>query len=161
MKQRQKVENATVDVIALAATHLPGQLSLYNLPCLIALSTPPVLCSSILELNPRNRHYKMPLIVPGVTADNLGDSQTQEWMMKLMGKTLTDGSSNETVGFCVSVHVFSSRRPLLTSQAFSKKDLPAKARIVQPGQIMSRDHEPERLNVVLSQDGTVENVYHG
>lgn len=41
----------------------------------------------------------MPLIVPGVTANNLGDSKTQEWTTKLMGKTLTDGDSNETVGF--------------------------------------------------------------
>lgn len=39
----------------------------------------------------------MPLIVPGVTANNLGDSETQEWLLKLVGKTLTDGSSSETV----------------------------------------------------------------
>ncbi len=40
----------------------------------------------------------MPLIVPGVTANNLGDSKTQEWLNKLMGKTLTDGNHSETVG---------------------------------------------------------------
>ncbi|EFX00694.1 hypothetical protein CMQ_7696 [Grosmannia clavigera kw1407] len=83
----------------------------------------------------------MPLIVPGVTANNLGDGETQEWLQKLAGKTLTDGSSSET--------------------AFSKQDLPKQARIVQPGQILSKDHEPKRLNVILAQDGTVENVYHG
>ena len=39
----------------------------------------------------------MPLVVPGITANNLGDSKTQEWLSKLMGKTLTDGDSSETV----------------------------------------------------------------
>lgn len=38
----------------------------------------------------------MPLVVPGVTANNMGDDKTQEWMSKLAGKTLGDESS-ETV----------------------------------------------------------------
>jgi hypothetical protein len=40
----------------------------------------------------------MPLVVPGVTVDNLGGGdKTQEWMNKLAGKSLGDGPSTETV----------------------------------------------------------------
>ncbi|CAK7223473.1 hypothetical protein SBRCBS47491_005217 [Sporothrix bragantina] len=83
----------------------------------------------------------MPLVVPGVTANNLGDSKTQEWMTKLMGKTLTDGASSET--------------------AFSKSDLPKDARIIPYGATATNDHAPDRLNVSLNEDGTVANVHHG
>lgn len=39
----------------------------------------------------------MPLVVPGVTADNVPADKAQEWMEKLAGKTLTEGPSSETV----------------------------------------------------------------
>jgi hypothetical protein len=39
----------------------------------------------------------MPLVVPGVTADNMPEDKAQEWMEKLAGKTLTEGPSSETV----------------------------------------------------------------
>ncbi|CAK7266659.1 hypothetical protein SEPCBS119000_002142 [Sporothrix epigloea] len=91
----------------------------------------------------------MPLVVPGVTVNNLGDSKTQEWMMKLMGKTLTDGPSSETA---------SSFSP---TAAFSKNDLPKNARIIPHGATATNDHAPDRLNVSLNEDGTVANVHHG
>jgi hypothetical protein len=39
----------------------------------------------------------MPLVVPGVTAQS-GD-KTEEWSNKLVGKTLSDDTTNETVGW--------------------------------------------------------------
>lgn len=42
----------------------------------------------------------MPLVVPGVTANsavNEAQDKTQEWANKLVGKTLCDGPSTETV----------------------------------------------------------------
>ena len=39
----------------------------------------------------------MPLVVPGVTADNVPTDQAEDWMEKLAGKTLTEGPSSETV----------------------------------------------------------------
>ncbi|KIH92910.1 hypothetical protein SPBR_03363 [Sporothrix brasiliensis 5110] len=83
----------------------------------------------------------MPLVVPGVTANNLGDNKTQEWMSKLLGKTLTDGDSNET--------------------AFSKKDLPKNARVIPHGATATNDVSPDRLNISLNEDGTVAKVHHG
>jgi hypothetical protein len=37
----------------------------------------------------------MPLVVPGIQTDDGG--RTQEWMNKLVGKTLSDEPSSETV----------------------------------------------------------------
>jgi hypothetical protein len=37
----------------------------------------------------------MPLIVPGITSEP--NSKTEEWQNKLVGKTLSDDQSNETV----------------------------------------------------------------
>jgi hypothetical protein len=45
----------------------------------------------------QNNSFNMPLVVPGVTADNLGDDQIQEWANKLVGKTISDTPSSETV----------------------------------------------------------------
>jgi hypothetical protein len=56
-----------------------------------------------ITLSRRQQHAtKMPLVVPGVTADNMGDDKTQEWMNKLVGKTLSDEPSSETVSQAVS-----------------------------------------------------------
>ncbi|EAQ88385.1 hypothetical protein CHGG_05004 [Chaetomium globosum CBS 148.51] len=73
----------------------------------------------------------MPLVVPGVTADNVSADKAKEWMTKLAGKTLTEGPSSETT------------------------------RVIEPGMMVTRDYQPERLNVQVKDDGTVENVYHG
>lgn len=40
---------------------------------------------------------KMPLVVPGVTADNMDGDKAQEWMNKLVGKTISEEPSTETV----------------------------------------------------------------
>ena len=40
---------------------------------------------------------KMPLVVPGLMG-NSGDSKTDEWTNKLVGKKLSEQDSNETVG---------------------------------------------------------------
>ncbi|KAL2131801.1 hypothetical protein VTI74DRAFT_4602 [Chaetomium olivicolor] len=87
------------------------------------------------------RAFKMPLVVPGVTADNMGDDKTQEWMNKLAGKTLCDGPSSETT--------------------FCKADLPKETRVIEPGSMVTKDFKPDRLNVHVKEDGTVSHVTHG
>jgi hypothetical protein len=52
---------------------------------------------STTSTRPLHRTSNMPLVVPGVTADNMGGDKTQEWMTKLAGKTLSEGPSSETV----------------------------------------------------------------
>ncbi|KAK4115938.1 hypothetical protein N656DRAFT_827038 [Canariomyces notabilis] len=81
----------------------------------------------------------MPLVVPGIT-NNSGDL-TQEWMNKLVGKTLSDEPTSET--------------------CFCKKDLPQQARIIEPGMMVTKDFNPDRLNVHVKEDGTVSHVSHG
>jgi hypothetical protein len=39
----------------------------------------------------------MPLVVPGVTADNMSSDTVNEWMNKLAGKTISEAPSSETV----------------------------------------------------------------
>ncbi|KAL6910207.1 hypothetical protein GGI43DRAFT_3653 [Trichoderma evansii] len=81
----------------------------------------------------------MPLVVPGIMTN--GDDKTQEWANKLVGKTFSEDQSNETM--------------------FCKTDLPESHRIIKPGQFVTRDFRPERLNVHLKEDGTVSHVVHG
>ncbi|KAE8346740.1 hypothetical protein BDV24DRAFT_158371 [Aspergillus arachidicola] len=78
----------------------------------------------------------MPLVVPEV---NAGDKN--EWLNKLAGKTITEGTSDVT--------------------SFAKKDLPQSHRIVKPGDMMTMDYRPERLNVHLDDKGTVHDVNFG
>ncbi|KAH8889622.1 translation machinery-associated protein 20 [Thozetella sp. PMI_491] len=75
----------------------------------------------------------MPLVVPGVTTNAV--DRTEEWTNKLVGKSLTDEPSTETT--------------------FCKADLPQPTRIIQPGQMTTRDFIADRLNVHLKEDGTV------
>ena len=82
----------------------------------------------------------MPLVVPGVTS-NSGDDKTQEWVNKLVGKKLSDDDHTETT--------------------FCKRDLPEQCRVIQPGQMVTKDFRPERLNVHVKEDGTVSHVEHG
>ncbi|KAI1255307.1 hypothetical protein MGN70_003372 [Eutypa lata] len=83
----------------------------------------------------------MPLVVPGITSNSSEDPKTQEWTNKLVGKKLTDDGHTET-NFC-------------------KRDLPQQCRVVQPGQMVTMDFRPERLNVHVKEDGTVSHVHHG
>ncbi|PYH89433.1 hypothetical protein BO71DRAFT_403078 [Aspergillus ellipticus CBS 707.79] len=84
----------------------------------------------------------MPLVVPGV--NNVGggpDLNKEEWLHKLAGKTISESSSDVT--------------------SFAKQDLPETHRILKPGDIMTRDYRPERLNVHVSEEGTVHDVTIG
>ncbi|ORY62441.1 uncharacterized protein BCR38DRAFT_346090 [Pseudomassariella vexata] len=82
----------------------------------------------------------MPLVVPGITSTGSGD-KTEEWSNKLVGKKLSDEFNDET-NFC-------------------KKDLPQQCRVIEPGMMVTKDFQPERLNVHLKDDGTVSHVQHG
>jgi len=77
----------------------------------------------------------MPLVVPGINSND-----TDSWMSKLMGKRLAD-QTNET--------------------NFAKKDLPKDHRVVAEGDMMTMDHNPDRLNIHVDKDGTVKKVTHG
>jgi len=46
-------------------------------------------------------------------------------------------------------------------QTFAKKDLPEKHRVVKEGDMMTMDHNPDRLNIHVADDGTVTKVTHG
>ncbi|KAK4151786.1 PUA domain-containing protein [Chaetomidium leptoderma] len=82
----------------------------------------------------------MPLVVPGVTADNMGDDKTQEWAAKLVGKSISETPSSETT--------------------FCKTDLPQETRVIEPGMMVTRDYKPERLNVNVNEEGIVSHVHH-
>ncbi|KAK0627290.1 hypothetical protein B0T14DRAFT_512367 [Immersiella caudata] len=81
----------------------------------------------------------MPLVVPGITS-NSGD-KTEEWTNKLVGKKIADEPSNETT--------------------FCKTELPQQTRVIEPGMMVTKDYNPDRLNVHLKDDGTVSHVNHG
>lgn len=44
----------------------------------------------------------MPLVVPGLTGNSAEDSKTGDWMTKLMGKKIGEGS-DESVSFAVAL----------------------------------------------------------
>ncbi|KAK3306467.1 uncharacterized protein B0T15DRAFT_395257 [Chaetomium strumarium] len=83
----------------------------------------------------------MPLVVPGVTADNMGGDKTQEWMNKLAGKKLSEEPTSETT--------------------FCKTELPKETRVIEPGMMVTKDFKEDRLNVHVNEDGTVSHVTHG
>jgi len=80
----------------------------------------------------------MPLVVPGINSG--GGGSTDSWMSKLAGKKLAD-THDET--------------------NFAKKDLPQNHRVVGEGEMTTMDHNPDRLNIHVGQDGTVQKVTHG
>nr|OQO20511.1 hypothetical protein B0A51_10888 [Rachicladosporium sp. CCFEE 5018] len=82
----------------------------------------------------------MPLVVPGMMGAGGGDDKTSGWMSKLMGKKIGD-SSNETT--------------------FAKTELPQQHRVVKEGDMMTQDHNPDRLNIHTGEDGIVKKVTHG
>ncbi|OJD15985.1 hypothetical protein AJ78_03817 [Emergomyces pasteurianus Ep9510] len=61
----------------------------------------------------------MPLVVPNVSNDDKAD-----WSAKLLGKKLTDSTSD--------------------NMSFAKKDLPPAHRVVQPGTAVTLDFKPDR-----------------
>ncbi|KAJ1333965.1 Peptidase inhibitor I78 family [Microdochium nivale] len=81
----------------------------------------------------------MPLIDPVSTAG--AEDPAQVWTTKLVGKTVTDDDHSES-NFC-------------------KKDLPEEHRVIRPGQPTTRDFRPNRLNVHVTEEGTVTHVQHG
>ncbi|RDA87458.1 hypothetical protein CP532_2785 [Ophiocordyceps camponoti-leonardi (nom. inval.)] len=81
----------------------------------------------------------MPLVVPGVTS--VAANSTEEWQNKLVGKKLSETETNET--------------------EFCKKDLPKEHRIISPGTMVTKDHNENRLNVHLDDEGVVSHVLHG
>jgi len=80
----------------------------------------------------------MPLVVPGLMSK--GGDKTSDWQNKLMGKKIGEASDEMT---------------------FAKQDLPEKHRVLKSGDMATMDHAPERLNIHVGDDGTVEKVTHG
>ncbi|MCJ1226984.1 hypothetical protein MMC12_003639 [Toensbergia leucococca] len=64
----------------------------------------------------------MPLVVPGINSG--GNNQQSEWMNKLMGKKLTDSTSDNT--------------------SFAKQDLPKEHRVVEPDSMVTQDFNKDR-----------------
>jgi hypothetical protein len=50
---------------------------------------------------------------------------------------------------------------LTQTQTFAKSDLPKEHRVIQPGGMSTMDFKPERVNVHVSDDGTVHKVTKG
>ncbi|KAH8808149.1 hypothetical protein F5884DRAFT_791256 [Xylogone sp. PMI_703] len=85
-----------------------------------------------------HENFKMPLVVPGINSQG-GDSKTEEWTNKLVGKKLGDNHDATT---------------------FARAELPKETRVIKPGEMVTKDFNPNRLNVHLSEDGTVSHVNH-
>ncbi|EAL90318.1 hypothetical protein KXW98_008685 [Aspergillus fumigatus] len=81
----------------------------------------------------------MPLVVPGINSDMGSDKN--EWLSKLVGKKISDSTSDVTT--------------------FAKKDLPEHHRVLRPGDAMTMDHRPERLNIHLDEEDKVKDVHFG
>lgn len=122
----------------------------------------------------------MPLVVPGLQSK---DGKGEDWTSKLMGKSLGD-SHNETVspydlGSGAGSFVLSrvAACPLYpypclcrtcgfgrcadTRQTFAKQDLPQEHRVLKPDSMSTADFKPDRLNIHVGEDGTVQNVRYG
>lgn len=50
---------------------------------------------------------------------------------------------------------------MMLSKFFAKRDLPEKHRVIQPGQMVTKDFHEDRLNIHVKEDGTVSHVTHG
>ncbi|GFF77377.1 hypothetical protein IFM47457_04387 [Aspergillus lentulus] len=81
----------------------------------------------------------MPLVVPGINSDMGSDKN--EWLSKLAGKKISDSTSDVNT--------------------FAKKDLPEHHRVLRPGDGMTMDHRPERLNIHLDEEDKVKDVHFG
>lgn len=98
----------------------------------------------------------MPLVTPTSAA---GTSQVDDWTNKLVGKTIHDDESNETVG--LGIQVYSIESPCTDQQAFCKRDLPQPSRVIKPGMMVTRDFKEDRLNVHVNDNGIVSHVTYG
>ncbi|KAI9655372.1 MAG: hypothetical protein M1821_005519 [Bathelium mastoideum] len=81
----------------------------------------------------------MPLVDPVTMGTGSKDLATQ-WLNKVAGKKIGD-VTNETT--------------------FAKSELPQEHRILKEGDITTRDHKPDRLNLHVDDDGTVKHVTAG
>ena len=122
----------------LDTTIQPGQGTLLALPKLLAInlrltsSEDSTSRSQPIQTHHTSYHLcEMPLVVPGIT----GGSDKNDWMTKLMGKKLTDSTSDHS--------------------SFSKKELPANHRVVEGDSMMTMDHNPDRLVSLRSRRGPV------
>ncbi|KAL3473799.1 hypothetical protein BJX99DRAFT_233063 [Aspergillus californicus] len=82
----------------------------------------------------------MPLVVPGIT-NTSGSGGKEEWLIKLAGKKISETSSDDT--------------------SFAKKDLPESHRILKPGDGVTMDYKPERMNIHVDENNTVHDVRFG
>ncbi|WEW61594.1 hypothetical protein PRK78_007085 [Emydomyces testavorans] len=78
----------------------------------------------------------MPLVVPEVN-----ENDQAAWAAKLMGKKLTEDVTDNV--------------------SFAKKDLPEQHRVVKPGDFLTMDYVPSRLNVYVDESDTVTEVKNG
>ncbi|SLM40336.1 pua rna binding domain-containing protein [Lasallia pustulata] len=78
----------------------------------------------------------MPLVVPGINSG--GSNQQSEWTNRLVGKKLSDSTSDST--------------------SFARQDLPKEHRVIEPGSMSTQDVNKDRMNVHLGEDGTVTHV---
>ncbi|KAI9013916.1 hypothetical protein CLU79DRAFT_767569 [Phycomyces nitens] len=72
-------------------------------------------------------------------------NNSEEWIMRLLGKTIVDKDDETTVSSC---------------DVFYEADLPEPYRVLGPGSIMTRDFIPNRLNVFVDDNKIVTNVYY-
>ncbi|KAM0696960.1 hypothetical protein Q7P36_003031 [Cladosporium allicinum] len=93
----------------------------------------------------------MPLVVPGLTNNSSENDKTNNWMNQLMGKKIGD-TSNETL----RVKIADSH-----GQTFAKTELPKEHRVIREGDMSTMDHKPDRLNIHVGADDTVNKVTHG
>jgi hypothetical protein len=99
----------------------------------------------------------MPLVIPGLSdvASSSNDAKS-EWQQKLVGKKLSDSSTDSNV--CPAQRSFSLVFPFPylrgTDQSghkksFAKSDLPKHHRVVEQGSFMTMDHNPNRYAVCV------------
>ncbi|CAF9924030.1 MAG: hypothetical protein GOMPHAMPRED_003524 [Gomphillus americanus] len=84
----------------------------------------------------------MPLIIPGMQGNDASttENSTQQWLTKLAGKKLGEKHDETT---------------------FAKDDLPKEHRVVSGDSMTTMDHNPQRMNVHVADDGTVRDVKFG
>jgi hypothetical protein len=61
----------------------------------------------------------------------------------------------------ITPHTSCEQYMLTQTQTFAKSDLPKEHRVIQPGGMSTMDFKPERVNVHVSDDGTVHKVTKG
>ena len=80
----------------------------------------------------------MPLVVPGINSGG-DNNKTQEWMNKLVGEKIGEGS-DATVCFLKLASITYSD----FLQTFARSELPKETRIIEPGQMVTKDFNPDR-----------------